>query len=135
MIFDGPKAFPNSVVHFTKFRHFELRHLFASLREDEEILQKEIGKLGGDGRLEQVRELIESASDNEQLLLFRKVLDLLRVQKTLIWMATNVTGSEEERALRRRGFGSEEHRRRSKIESEWDQDKFNKLLKGFIHGK
>lgn len=132
MIFDSPKSFPNSVVKYTKFKDFELRYLFSYLRESEQITLEDIARLGGDGRLEEVREKIESMVNRPDLLLIRKVIELLATQRILIWMCHNVTGSAEERAHRRRGFGSEEHRRMSKVEHEWDEQKFGKLLERFI---
>ena len=44
MIFDGPKAFPNSCVLYHRYRHYGLREAFAYLRAREEIRQFELAK-------------------------------------------------------------------------------------------
>lgn len=134
MIFDSPDMFPNSCVLFTKFKHFELRHMFAYLREREETLQKDVTKLGNDKEVEEIAQMIENAPQNRKSHLMRQVIELVSVQRSLIWMTHNVTGSPEERALRRRGFGSEEHSRQSNVTFEWNKKNFQALLRKHING-
>lgn len=130
MIFDGPKSYPNSCVLYTRFRHHEPRQLFAYLRDLESLLQEEIGSLGTEEELRQVMSLLQQADEHRPARLLRKSIELLTVQRMLIWIAHNVTGSEEERALRRRGFGSEEHVRMGKKAFHWTRETWLKLLKG-----
>ncbi len=132
MIFDDPKSFPNSVVKFTKFKHFELRYMYAYMREAEELLQREVLVLGKGGKLKEAKDLIESAYERPDLLLFRRIVELLAYQKMLIWMTHNVTGSLAERANRRRGFGSEEHRRMEKETVEWTEEIFDAVLRRIL---
>ena len=131
MIFDGPKLFPFSCVKYTRFRHHEITQMFAYLREYEEMLQEDISNLGTAEEVKHVRALIEKAEENPSLRLFRKAIELYLVQKNLIWMTHNVTGSDEERALRRRGFGSEEHFRMSGKRAQWHRGAFQALLRNF----
>lgn len=75
MIFDGPGNYPDSVVEFTKFRSFELRQMFAYLREREMILQKDCERFKGMPEFE--------------LYLF----ELRIIESVIIWMAHNVAGN------------------------------------------
>lgn len=131
MIFDGPKKFPYSCVKHTLFRHHELQQMFAYLREYEEMLQEEVSDLGTPEEVKHVRELIEKCDDNPKMRLFRKAIELYMVQKNLLWMSHNVTGSDAERALRRRGFGSEEHIRMNKKREQWHKSAWQALLVNF----
>ena len=74
MIFDGEDAFPDSVVHYVKFKHFELRLLFAYLREREMILQKDIERFRGTLKGDYVKQ------------------ELSVIESLVIWMAHNFRG-------------------------------------------
>lgn len=90
MIFDGPSMFPKSCVHWTKFHSHELQQMFSALREQEEIFQRE---------LERIRD------KNDRWKVARGRLE--EVQRWLIWMSHNVTGSKAEVERRRRGYGAD----------------------------
>lgn len=131
MIFDGPKAFPNSIVRFTRFKNHETRQMFAYLRELEELKQDELCKLGNEDEIREVFGLISRSDEERKPKIMRKIIELLIIQKNLIWMSHNVTGADDERAERRRGFGSEEHRRMGNSTFHWTKDSWLNLLKKF----
>lgn len=137
MIFDGPDMFPNSCVKWTRFRDHELRMMFARHREAEEVLQQDCARLGSAEDVAEVRRWIEQAPTNPKALLLLRTIELQSLQRSLVWMVTNVTGSKEERALRRRGFGSGEHVRNEDSEeddSPWTTDKLGDLIKRIVGG-
>lgn len=134
MIFDGPKAFPNSVVTYTWFSSHELRQLIAYLRDSEALLQKEIAALGPNGEAEKVRSKIVDGDYPDKFRLVLRTVELLMVERHLIWMVSNVTGSPEERALRRRGFGSDEYTRMADEPTEWDEQKIDETLGRILGG-
>lgn len=132
MIFDGPgkKFFPNSCVKFVLFRkNHELQQTFAYLREKEDALQRDIAKLGNTEKLEEVRRILEMAdAGRDDLRLLRRVIELWTIENQLRWMVTNVTGSPEERAERRRGWGSREHQRMAAQTVDWTESKLKQKL-------
>lgn len=87
MIFDGPDAFPKSCVLFAWFRAFQLREMFAYLREKEQLFQHEIEKHRGTVAEQVYRHKLEE------------------VEAHLIWMAHNVASEPPPTPRKRRKPG------------------------------
>lgn len=95
VIEDGADRFPNSVVEWTQFTVFELQEMFAMLREQEEIVQGEIAAA------ERAEEPLVDGATNEDVAKFLRIR-LREIERQLIWMAHNVTGTYREVQRRRR---------------------------------
>lgn len=109
MIDDREERFPNSCVDRTWFESYELRQMFAYLRELEDVLQRQV----------------KAANEQEKPLL----LDKLRfVEKWLYWMVNNVTGSPEEKYRRRHGYVPEW--KQFKEPKVWTKERFLKVMRG-----
>jgi hypothetical protein len=93
MIFDGPLHYPESVVKFTEFRFKPIQELFAYFREVERDIQNDLKRLkrragfpvGHENGFRSERQAVEGRKS-----ILEANAALWQVQRSLIWMATNV---------------------------------------------
>lgn len=85
--FDSENLYPRSVVNYTKFGTFELRQIFAYLRQKELVLQKEI-RDEAKGQEDAFKWSIDSLAQYGPRAVLKKAR-LLEVEAVLIFVATN----------------------------------------------
>ena len=106
MIFDDQSAFPNSVCEFARFKYFELREMYAALRQKEEVLQHDLGHLTPERAAEEFQLKVDTVSRlmeegpkrrievramlRDLLVMRTKMAFLQEVQNQICWMAANV---------------------------------------------